>query len=534
MARHERAFDFGDARMKERQALVAQRLLQAREAHDNLGTFIHHTMPDPRNPDDPSRTLYRPSRVHELFCRTMEAVEAGKYKRLIVTVPPRHGKTEHFSLRGSAWFLGRNPTKNVILATYNQDLADQHGEKVRELIASPAFNQVFPDVRLTKGVRSKRRIGVDTNGIRGGDGYFVGRGGAITGRGGHLLIVDDLFKDQEEAQSPTIRNTCWEWFTTTFMTRLMNKDSAVLIIMTRWHEDDVIGRLTNKDNPHYNPKVAKDWHIINLKALAEDDDPLGRKVDEPLWPEIHSTKSLKDMRAQMGVTAFSCVFQSNPTPAEGVTFQREWFDYYNFKDLPANCRYYVASDHAVKSGQKNDYTVFICGAVDEKGILYIVDMWRKKASSMGQVKSMLWFADKYKPLIWFAERTHITQSIGPFLKQQMQETGTWINIREMAPKEDKMQRSQSIQGMMGMGLVKIPRNASWLHHFENELLSFPNGQHDDIVDTMSYLGLGVKSMVKASAGGVGQSGIPPTGTLGWVKYMTNRARLNAFEHADGF
>jgi len=368
---------------------------------------------------------------------------------------------------------------------------------------------VFPNFRLRRGGNAKDNLET----AQGGRALFVGRGGALTGRGAHLLLIDDLYKDHEEARSQAIRDQAWNWFTKVAMTRRMGR-RQVIITMTRWHSDDVIGRLTDPENPHYNAIEAQKWKIIRLPAIAEDDDPLGRPEGAPLWPERYDLDFLQSQQ-RLDPLGFAALYQQRPTVADGVLFRRENIQYYD--RLPERLRFYCASDHAVGTTQRNDPSCLLKVGVDEQDNIYLVDVVWKRMPADEAVEAMLAMGGgNMRPLLWWAERGHISKSIGPFLRKRMLETGTYINLVEVTPASDKTQRAQSIAGRHAMGKVYFPRHAIWTERAINELLAFPNGNHDDFVDALAYIGLGLQSQFgprKAAP----KTEAPKFGTLAWVK-----------------
>jgi predicted phage terminase large subunit-like protein len=291
----------------------------------------------------------------------------------------------------------------------------------------------------------------------------------------------------------------------------------VIITMTRWHSDDVIGRLTDPENPCYNAIEAEKWKIIRLPAIAEDDDVLGRKEGEPLWPDGPDTFNLDFLQSQQRLDplGFSALYQQRPTVADGTMFRRETIQYYD--ELPEELQYYASSDHAVGTNQRNDPSCLLKVGVDKQDNIYITDViWRRMAADVA-VESMLTMGGgKRRPIIWWAERGHISKSIGPFLRKRMLETGTYINLVEVTPANDKATRAQSIAARVAMGKVYFPRNAPWVEKAINELMAFPNGTHDDFVDALAYIGLGLRSQ-HAPRGAVKPNTGPKIGSFAWLK-----------------
>lgn len=502
----------------EQELALLERQKVAAEARDDLLTFTKFTMPHPEAPGDVHRSAYRAQRVHEEVAKALTALIAGEIRnadgsvcnQLIFCMPPRHGKTQLSTKSLAAWVSGRYPDWDIGVASYSDTMAEDMGADTRAIINTPQFRQVFPGYRLRRGGNSKANIQTE----KGGRLVFVGRGGALTGRGMGLGIGDDLFKDHEEARSQAIRDQAWNWFTKVFMTRRM-KRKIIILTMTRWHSDDVIGRITDPDNASYNAIEAKKWKIIRLPALAEADDPLGRAEGEPLWPEEYDLAFLESQQ-RLDPLGFAALYQQRPTVADGVLFRRENIRRYDPADLPEDLRYYCASDHAVGVKQRNDPSCFGKAGVDRQDNLWLTDLFWERVPTDRAVEAMLTMASgTNRPLLWWAERGHISQSIGPFLRKRMAETGTYINLVEVTPVGDKEQRSQSIAARVAMGKVHVPRGPIWDKLVE-EMLAFPNGTHDDGVDMLSLFGLGLQSQFGASKVEKKPSE-PKFGTLAWVK-----------------
>ena len=497
---------------------LLERLKLAADAREHLLAFTKFTMPDPTAPNDPTRTVYQAERFHEAVADVLTLFVKGELlhddgticTQLIFEMPPRHGKTELATKRLAAWISGLFMVWNLAIASYSDTMAQDFGADTRAILTSSQFRQVFPNYRLRRGGAAKDNIQTEA----GGRLVFVGRGGALTGRGADALLIDDLYKDHEEARSQTIRDQTWNWFTKVAMTRRMGR-KLVMITMTRWHTDDIVGRITDPDHPCDNAVEARKWKIIRLPAVAEEDDPLGRKEGEPLWPERFDLGFLESQQ-RLDPLGFAALYQQRPTVADGVLFRRENIRRYDPADLPADLRYYCASDHAVGTKQRNDRSCFGKAGVDKQDNLWLVDLFWDRVPTDRAVEAMLAMGSgSMAPLIWWAERGHISQSIGPFLYKRMAETGIYVNVREVTPVGDKEQRAQSIAARVAMGKVYVPNGPVWDRLVE-EMLAFPNGIHDDGVDMLSLLGLGLQSQF-------GKRGAPPKkeppkfGTLDWAR-----------------
>ena len=508
----------------QRQVIAAKRILKARQAKEALIPFTEFTMPGIKNPDDPDESRYDAQYFHRALAAALEEVEAGRILRLIVTFPPRHGKSELTSRRLPAWLVGRDPYRHIIFATYNQPFAEDYGRDVRGIMQSNSYKQVFPDTALAKGSAAADRLKTEQGGML----AFVGRGGSSTGRGADFLIIDDPLKDRAEANSPVVREELWDWYNDTMSTRLMSDTGAIIIIMTRWHEDDLVGRLTDPSNPKYNADEAATWKIINIPAIAGDDDVLGRQPGEALWPERFGLDYLNSFKRRNPV-GFSALYQQMPTPEDGDFFKTDMLPPYRQSDLPKNLRIYAASDHAVGTKQNNDYTCLLVVGVDEWSNIWLLDCWWKREKTDKVVEAMIDLMKRWKPLVWWAESGHISKSIGPFLFKRMREESVYISIREQVPAADKVTRAQSIAGRMSMGMVRFPQHAPWHERARQECLKFPQGRHDDFVDTIAHIGLGLDRIARAPVQTERKAG-PRVGTMGWVKAAAkqeaDRKKLN--------
>jgi predicted phage terminase large subunit-like protein len=375
-----------------------------------------------------------------------------------------------------AWFIGRNPEKYIIAASYAQELADDFGRKVRNQLSDTTFKSVFGDVRLAEDSTSAKRF----NTQHGGAYFAVGVGGSITGRGAHLLIIDDPVKNREEAESETIRRKTWDWYTSTAYTRLM-PDGAIIIIMTRWHEDDLVGKAVS-EHKH------EGWDVLTLPAIDDG---------KPLWKEQYPIEALDKIRNTIGNRDWSALYQQQPTPDEGDYFKKEWIRWYEPATIPKHIAFYGASDYAVTSNG-GDYTCHIVGGVDPSGNLYIPEdgYWRGQSDSLVWVDSLISLIKQFKPVAWAEETGQIRAALDPLINKRQREERAWC-YREVFPtRGDKSVRAQSIRGRMAQGMVYLPKDAPWVDDFISELLHFPAGRNDDQVDAFGLLGQLLDKMIK--------------------------------------
>ena len=517
-----------------KQVCAAERLLKAKEAKDCLKTYIQFQMPHPEFPDEPSKSRYSVNAHHELLIQFFENVESGRCMRAANSIPPQHGKSTIFSQYGPAWAISRNPHKHIIIGTYSEDFAHNIGAIVRTILLSPAHKQVFPGFKLDPGSKAKNHMKTTA----GGSLTFVGRGGGTTGRPADLFIIDDPIKDKEEADSPTIRNKIWDWFTTVAYTRCHTL-TPISIIHTRWHEDDLIGRLCDPDHPEHDPEIAALWEYINVPAIIEEQDEevgraLGLNVGDALWPERFSIEHLRQAQ-RMNPKNFSALYQGRPTPADGDYFTANMFqEFVSPGEIPDNLRIYAASDHAVRVAQENDWTCIVIAGVDERNNIWVLDVWWEKKKSDVVTDVMVDKMEHWEPLKWWAGKDHISGSIEPLLRRQMFDRNVGCVIVELPEKGDKRQKAQSIQGWMALGKVFFPRYANWYQRAKNEMLKFDSGTHDDFVDAMANLGRGLRSMIKPTGSSQPKTNIPKVGTLAWVKYASEQQkRMKRSAHVNG-
>ena len=388
----------------------------------------------------------------------LEAVERGEIDRLMIFMPPRHGKSELASKRFPAWCLGRQPKRQIIAASYNSDLANDFGRNVRNIVAEPEFAQVFPNVGLAPDSQAANRM--NTN--HGGTYVAAGVGTAVTGRGADIALIDDPFKDREEADSERRRDVVWDWYRSTLFTRLM-PGGAVVLIQTRWHEDDLAGRLLEAEGDQ--------WEVLDLPAI--------NKAGEALWPEWYDLKALNRIKDTIGQREWSALYQQQPQPDDGTYFQRAWFK--EWDNLPT-VHYYGTSDYAVTDGG-GDYTVHRIWGIGPDGTIYRVDGWRGQTTSDVWIEEKLNLIAKYKPLAWFGEGGVIQKAIEPMLKRRMLERSIFCRVEWLSSVSDKPTRARSFQAMAASGRVHFEKGADLGEH-----LVFPAGKNDDDVDCSSLIG----------------------------------------------
>lgn len=416
---------------------------------------------------------FEPARHHRLLNSKLEAVAAGTLKRLMIFMPPGHAKSTYASHLFPAWYMGKFPERNVIGASNTADNAHRFGRRVRNLLRMPEwpFEAMLSEDSQAQGDFATKD---------GGEYFAVGVDGTVTSRRADLIIIDDPIKGVEDAESPLKREKLKDWYNSDLYTRRSNDDTAIIIIQTRWHEDDMSGWLQEE------MKTGGDqWEVLCLPALAEEGDPLGRQVGEALWPERYSAAGLEQVRRQMGSRQFLALFQQRPTAEEGDYFKREWFRFYDTH--PADLTYYGASDYATKDGA-GDWTVHGAIGLDTKDNIYIIDIWRKQTTTDQWVEAFIDMVEVWEPAVWAEEDGQILKSVGPYLKKRMEERHAHCYRVQYPSLTNKRARARAIQARMAEGKVFFPRHAPWVGDLISELLAFDSGKHDDQVDVLSLIG----------------------------------------------
>jgi predicted phage terminase large subunit-like protein len=428
-------------------------------ARVSLQSFIRVAMPD-----------IEPAAHHQLILGKLEAVARGEIKRLMLFLPPGSAKSTYASVLFPPWFMGNHPSLPVIVASHSKELAERFGRRVRNIVGSPLFKETFGF-----GLSGDSGAAGRWETARGGEYFAVGVDASVTGRRCALGIIDDPVKGRAEADSPTIRQHVWEWYKSDFWTRLI-PGAAIILIMTRWHDDDLAGRLLEEAKTG-----GEQWEIVNLPMLAEDNDPLGRDPGERLWADYFTPEMVAI--AQRDVRNWSALYQQRPVPESGDYFKSDWLRWYDQPPPREQLRTYGASDYATKA-EGGDWTVHMVVGLDPASDIYILDLWREHADSAAWAEALIDLMFKWKTITWAEEAGQIKNSVGPFITKRQLERKVFAVRRQFTSSHDKPTRAQAIRGRIGMGKVLFPRHAPWVMDLVQELLRFPAGAHDDQVDTI--------------------------------------------------
>ena len=422
-------------------------------------------------------------------------VMAGKQPRLLIQAPPRSGKSELFSCRFPAWAFGKNPDLQMIAASYSADLSSRMNRDVQRIIDSQEYSDIFPNTSFstnTSGVaNSNKNIrNSEIFEIAGHSGAYrsAGVGGGITGMGADIAIIDDPVKDAKEANSQTVRDSVWDWYTSTFYTRLSPK-SGILLGMTRWHEDDLAGRLLEEAK-----KGGDRWRVVSFPAIAEQDEEY-RNEGDALHPERYNIEHLSKIKKAVGTQTWNALYQQRPSSKGGDIIKGAWFKRYSV--LPRMKRIIITADTAQKTKQHNDYSVIIAAGLGVDGGLYIIDLIRGKweAPELEQKLSDVW--NKYRSMS--VHKVYIEdKSSGTSLIQNIQRKQR-IPVEGVQVDTDKYTRVLGVQGYIESGYIYLPNDAEWIEDFIKECEAFTatdSHKHDDQVDAM------VMAITELMGGGV--------------------------------
>ena len=422
---------------------------------------------------------YEPATHHQLILAEIEAFfDDPDLDLLMLHAPPGSAKSTYVSILLPPWWMARNPGANILAATHSAEFAMRWGRRVRGLIRDRG-NQL--GVMLDPSNSASDRWAL----THGGEYYGVGAGVGISGFRADLALADDLFGNREDAWSDPIRVKRWDWWRDDFGNRL--KPGAKRLMMnTRWHEEDVAGRVLEQ--------VAKDdvrAKVIDIRAIAEPGDVLGRKPGELLWandPSYDYPSYLRQRQRELSPMMWAALFQQRPAPEEGAFFKREWFRKPTRPRPPlTRMKLFGASDYAMTAGG-GDYTTHLVGAIDEDDDMWLVEVWRDQTKPETWVESLLDLMQKYRPLAWAEENVQITSGIGPYIDSRQRQRKIYCAREQFPTRGDKAMRASSIRGRIALRGIYVDESAPWFGAFIHELLGFPAGKHDDQVDAFGLFG----------------------------------------------
>jgi predicted phage terminase large subunit-like protein len=423
---------------------------------DSLLSFVDHVYPG-----------YKVGPHHRRLAKIFEDIAAGKKKRVIVNIAPRHGKSELISYLAPSWFLGKFPHKKVIMASHTADLAVNFGRRVRNLVGSDAYKDIFPQVELQSDSKSASRWGTNFN----GEYFAIGVGGALAGRGADLFIIDDPHSEQEaKTGRPDVFLPAWEWFQSGPLQRLM-PGGAIIVVMTRWSKLDLTGMIINQMERE---EGVDPWEVVEFPAILND---------KPLWGEFWPLEELLAKKAGMDIRYWEAQYMQNPVSEEGALIKREWWQIWD-KDAPPVCEFIIMSlDAAQEANNRSDFNALTTWGVflnEETGAYNIILLNAiKKRMEFPELKKLV--LEEYKewePDAFVVEK----KSNGAALYQEMRRMG--IPVGEFTPGkgQDKISRVNSVSDMFSSGIVWAP-DRRWAKEVIEECNDFPSGTNDDLVDS---------------------------------------------------
>ena len=423
---------------------------------DNFLDFIKHVYPG-----------YKVGPHHRKLARIFEEIASGKKKRVIVNIAPRHGKSEMISYLAPAWFLGKYPHKKVIMASHTADLAVNFGRRVRNLVGSDLYHDIFPQVELQADSKSASRWGTNFN----GEYFAIGVGGALAGRGADLFIIDDPHSEQEARQGRSdVFLPAWEWFQSGPIQRLM-PGGAIIVVMTRWSKLDLTGQII--DHMMKNDD-SDEWEVVEFPAILNN---------EPLWPEFWTYEELLAKKAGMDPRYWQAQYMQEPTAEQGALIKREWWNIWE-KDDPPVCEFLIMSlDAAQETNNRADYNALTVWGVfmNEETKVYNIVL-------LNAIKERLEFPDlKAKVLEEYKEWNPDTfivekKSNGAALYQEMRRMGVPVGEFTPGKGQDKISRVNAISDLFSSGIVWAP-DRRWAREVIEECNDFPAGRNDDLVDS---------------------------------------------------
>jgi predicted phage terminase large subunit-like protein len=423
---------------------------------DDFLTFIDHVYPG-----------YKVGPHHKRLAKIFEDIANGKKRRVIVNIAPRHGKSEMISYLAPAWFLGKYPNKKIIMASHTADLAVNFGRRVRNLVGSEAYRDVFPQIELQADSKSASRWGTNFN----GEYFAIGVGGALAGRGADLFIIDDPHSEQEaKTGRPDVFLPAWEWFQSGPLQRLM-PGGSIIIVMTRWSKLDLTGMIVNQMGRE---EDVDQWEIVEFPAILND---------KPLWGEFWSIEELLGKKAGMDPRYWQAQYMQNPVSEEGALIKREWWQIWE-KDDPPQCEFTIMSlDAAQESNNRADYNALTVWGVffNEETNNYAIILLNsiKKRLEYPDLKALV--LEEYKewePDVFIVEK----KSNGSALYQEFRRMGVPVGEFTPGKGQDKIARVNAVSALFQGGVVFAP-DRRWAREVIEECNDFPSGTNDDLVDS---------------------------------------------------
>jgi len=446
-----------DMRVLEAQLIKLEKLKERELIHTKFIKFVEKVWP-----------TFISGAHHKRMAEAFERVAEGKCKRLIINMPPRHTKSEFASYLLPAWFLGKFPGKKVIQTSHTAELAVGFGRKVRNLVDSEVYHENFPELSLQADSKAAGRW----NTSKGGDYFAIGVGGAVTGKGADLLIIDDPHSEQEAAMAavnPEVYDKVYEWYTSGPRQRLQ-PGGAIVVVMTRWAQRDLTGQVLKNAAL----RGENDWEVIEFPAIL----PSGN----PLWPQFWSTQELSALREELPNSKWQAQYQQNPVGNESAIVKRDWWQWWE-GERPPQCEYILQTwDTAFEKNQRADYSAGTTWGVftyeeDMTKHLILLDTYKKRVEWVELKRDVLAQYREWEPDGLLIEK----KATGAPLIYELRSMG--IPAQEFTPSkgQDKIARLNAVSDIIASGKVWVPRTR-WAEELVDEIAAFPSGEHDDLVD----------------------------------------------------
>ena len=433
------------------------RIATREKAQNHFMPFVHHVYEN-----------FIEGRHHRVIAEKLEKIATGELKRLIVNMPPRHSKSEFASYLMPAWFLGRNPKLKIIQATHNTELAVRFGRKVRNLIETEAYYEIFPETKLKTDDKAAGRWGTEA----GGEYFAAGVGAAVTGRGADLFIIDDPHSEQDALSEGAFDNA-YEWYTSGPRQRLQ-PGGAIILVMTRWGTKDLTGKLMKAQA---NDVMSDEWEVVEFPAIMPS--------EKPLWPEFWNKDDLLKVKAALPVAKWNAQWQQQPTATEGAIVKREWWQTWEKEDVPP-VKYIMQSyDTAFSKKETADYSAITTWGVfepEEGGADHIIllDARRGRYNFPELKEAALEEYEYWEPDMVIVE----AKATGTPLTDELRRTGIPVLNYTPAKGRDKVTRMHTVAPIFEAGMVWAPEK-KFADEVIEECAAFPNGDHDDFVDSMT-------------------------------------------------
>jgi predicted phage terminase large subunit-like protein len=483
--------------------IAAAELLRRRRARESL---IHYAqaidIPGAPVSEDEDEWLFHPvesgvARHHVVMMDAIQRTMETPMGRLMILAPPGSAKSTYASVVGLSWAMGRWPGHRYILASYASTIARKQSRRCMQICKSGKYASIWSSRPLVA-----RSAADDWSLTTGAEYMAAGILAGITGNRANGIIIDDPIAGREEADSETIREKTDEAYRDDVRSRLL-PGGWIILINTRWHEDDLSGRILPDDYDGRTGLVrCKDgmsWEVLNIPAKAERaDDPVGRRIGEYLWPQWfppeHWQMVENDPRSQR---TWSALYQQRPT-GEGIgDFKRDMFQWYDEDELPERMEYYLASDYAVGEDDRNDNTDHGIFGMDEKGDLWAVDWWHGQEATDVTIDAALDLVDQWRPMTWWHEGGVIDKAITPAVNRRMQERRVYAARQALTHMSDKRAKCQSFRARASAGTIHLPRGKAWASRLVDQLIGYPAVRFDDAYDVCGLIGRGIDQMMEA-------------------------------------